>query len=459
MEPVLELLRRRAGLVFPDGRRGEIDGAVERAMRAAAVPDVAAYVELLSASEPALDRLISACTVGESYFFREPEQLEYIRREVVADLAERRPSGSIRVWSAGCASGEEAYSLAILLRECGLGDRIEVVGTDVARDRLARARRGHYRRWSLRGAAEPLVRSYFRRRGAGYELVPEVRSAARFRYLNLAAGDYPSSGSGVWEMDLILCRNVLIYLDRDALPDVARRLYSALAPGGWLFLAASDPSLSPFAPFETVMTDRGLAYRRPLAPARRSAPPRAREVAPPSAAAAVPEARTPRVRADPGAPPRESLPAGRARAGSPATPTVGREPGTGPERVRELADRGLLEEAGLACAAALEEDGPSAELLYLHSLLLGQAGHHAEAAAAARRALYLQDDLVVAHLALGTAAARLDDAPGARRAFEAAVRLLSTVDPADTVPGSGGEPAGRLLELARAKLRLVREEP
>jgi Flp pilus assembly protein TadD len=124
--------------------------------------------------------------------------------------------------------------------------------------------------------------------------------------------------------------------------------------------------------------------------------------------------------------------------------------------VRALANRGDLRAAGQACAAALDRHRTCAELAYLHAVLLGEAGRHAAAAGAARRALYLDRTLAVAHLALGAALARLGDARGARRALRNAERLLAELPPGAVVPASDGEPAARLAAIARAQLGLLR---
>src|SRR5262249_37164232 len=127
-------------------------------------------------------------------------------------------------------------------------------------------------------------------------------------------------------------------------------------------------------------------------------------------------------------------------------------------RVRELANAGRLDEAGRECAAALDVHRESAELHYLHAVLVAQARQFAESARAARRALYLDRTMIVAHAVLATALAKSGDTPGARRAFNNALGLLSAMDPNDIVPFSGGEPAGRLLEMTRIQARLVRGE-
>lgn len=463
---VLDLLRERMGLAFPPNRRGEAVSAIRRRMAAAGVTDASAYIALLETDRRVLNDLVSECTIGETYFFREPEQLDYIRREVIPEIGARRTTGPIRAWSAGCAAGEEAYSLSILFQEAALGDRAVVVGSDAARSRLARARQGRYTRWSLRGVPAPVVQRYFSRRGKEYQLSADVRASVRFGYLNLAGAAYPSTASGIWEVDLLLCRNVLIYFDRDALPAIAERLFRTLAPGGWLFLGASDPSLSALAPFETVSTDRGIAYRRP--PTRGSVAVSVSQRVEPTRLSEAPAAEPPRARPTTAAP-RRSTSGGQSgnaprprktNADTPARTTTPPATIAGPsaeaaESIRALANRGQLAEAGLACAAALERDSTSPDLLYLHSVLLAQAGHYREAATAARRALYVQGDLAVAHMVLGSVLVRLNDRDGARRAFRNAVRVLQGSDPAESVPGSGGEPAGQLLDLARAQLELL----
>jgi len=126
--------------------------------------------------------------------------------------------------------------------------------------------------------------------------------------------------------------------------------------------------------------------------------------------------------------------------------------------VRSLANQGQLAAAGLACAAALDRHRTSAELAYLHAMLLAEAGRCSEAASAARRALYLDRRLVVAHLALGGALARLGEVEGARRALGNAERLLVSLPPDAILPASDGEPAGRLAEMTRVQLQLLRGE-
>src|SRR6185312_11013116 len=131
-----------------------------------------------------------------------------------------------RAWSAGASTGEEPYSIAIALREKGVAG--DVLGTDISRARLADARHATYRRWSFRGVPEATIAKYFKQRGDLFTLAPALRHDVEFRYLNLASDCYPAMSSGVWGMDVIFCRNVLIYFDRETIAHVAKNLIESI---------------------------------------------------------------------------------------------------------------------------------------------------------------------------------------------------------------------------------------
>ena len=175
--------------------------------------------------------------------------------------------------AAGCASGEEAYSLAILLLEEGLAGQCRLLATDLSRATLVKARRGIYGAWSLRGEGALAARPYLHGHGNHYVVDEVVRRLVTFDQLNMALDFDPACATGVRGMDLILCRNVLIYFDHKTVRTVARRLYESLAEGGWLITASTDPPLAGEAPFEIVATDHGVFYRsgasspaRPISP-------------------------------------------------------------------------------------------------------------------------------------------------------------------------------------------------
>jgi chemotaxis protein methyltransferase CheR len=461
-ESVAELLRERTGLRFAPDRSDAAEVGMRRAMARAKISDPDEYRQLLQADAAALDDLVAELAVGETYFFREPQQFAFIRTTVLADVRRRRgPEPHFRTWSAGCASGEEAYSLAIVLEEEGFGDRAHVHATDMSRAALARARRAVYGAWSLRGEGAETARRHLRPDGSRFVLDESIRRRVSFEYLNLALDVYPSFATGTWGMDLILCRNVLIYFDPAAVAGVARRLFASLAPGGWLLTASSDPPLSGHAPYETVVTDAGVFYRRAEAvafapPAVAPAPPPVPPPAPPKATRRTvptgpprPEPVTPAP--DPRAEAREALARGEYARAAALTGYLTADPEACALHVRALANLDP-DAARQACADAAARHPLAAELHYLEAVLLVDAGRDEEAARAARRVLYVDRTLAAAHFTLGSILRRLGRPAGARRAYRNA-RDLCAARPADeVVPLSDGEHAGRLAEAAAAQL-------
>ena len=484
---VLDFVRRRTGLALTDP--GRPAAAIRRAMAQVRIRDADRYRELLESDPVLLDALLAELTVGESYFLRERGQLDFIGQEVIPEIRQRRGAGHvIQAWSAGCAGGEEAYSLAILADQIGAGVAVRVLGTDIARERLDFARRGVYGKWSLRGVPAHVMERYFRQRGRSVEVAPEIRAAVAFRHLNLVDENWHSAGVELGRMDLVLCRNVLIYFDPAAIDRVARRLVDSLSDEGWLFLGASDPILTDIVPCDVVITGAGIAYRRKprergsshrrwqssgqmgWSDAALSTTSTTPEPAREAAAAAIHEKIPPLTAESHSASARrlEEHFAGMRAAyeGAEYVQVTVRATQYVTENaddvggwillVRSLANLGRLEEAGVACAVALDRHRTSAELTYLHALLLREAGYTADAIAALRRALYLDHRFVAAHLALGDLFAARGDLDAASRSFRNAERLLQRPAEGPSLVGTDGLDAARLLEMTRMRLQVAR---
>jgi len=460
---------------------------MRRAMAASAISDPREFRRALEQDGEAREALITELTIGETFFFREQGQFDFLRASILPEFRDTiAGKRRLRLWSAGCASGEEPYSLAMLLKEAAWPDTASILGTDLAGARLASARRGRYTAWSMRGVQPAIVARYFERRGKQFLLDPTIRQSVDFRVLNLAAANYPSTAAGIGELDVIFCRNVLIYFDLSTVTAIAARLLASLAPGGWLFLGASDPPIAELVPCEVVLTGAGLAYRpaeadrRVRMPAIEAPYPPVEDLAPdvlvPAEAPAAPmpapddaprpDATLPVESFDPAndtAEPRDSQDSAYAQADYDAAARLARaaiEQGDDDEAtwvvlVRSLANRGQLAAAGEACAAALDHHRISAELTHLHGILLAEGGRHTEASVAARRALYLDPNYTVAHLALGDALSRIGDTARARLAFINAEALLTGLAPDTPVRGADGADASHLLRIARFRLETL----
>jgi chemotaxis protein methyltransferase CheR len=485
---VAALVQERAGLV-PPAHVETVEEGIDRAMVRAGLADLRAYRERLAREPELLDDLLVELTVGETYFFRTPEHFAFVRDVVLPEVAQRKgPGGTLVAWSAGCSSGEEAYSLALVLLEAGWGGRMRVLGTDVSRAALARARAATYGEWSLRGPEAGRMRPHLRAEGKRYVLDASLRERVELRYLNLATDRYPDPAAGLAEVDVLFCRNVLIYFDGPTITSVVRRFHDTLAPGGYLVPGPSDPSPAAHAPFEPVLADWGVVYRRrsnaqhallpqpasrpqplpqPLPLPRRapSSPLPAPRPAPPGVPRlARPEPPPPAL---PSPPPRSSPDGGlheahaalRSGEWGRAARLAGTVAGGGDEAGAVLHVRAQANvdaaQAARTCAEALRRHPLSVELRHLYALLLLGQGRAGEAAAAARQALYLEPELVVGHLTLGLALRRAGDREGAARALRTAEALARRLSPDAAVPLAEGELAGALAEAAARQRALA----
>lgn len=210
-----------------------------------------------------LEEAIDAITTKETYFFRQDYQLRAFCDEVVPRIAQaQKDSRRLTVWSAGCSSGEEAYTLAILLLEHPLlaGFDIKVIGSDLSRSSIAFARRGVYRESSFRTTPEELRRRYFEADGTGHRVVDSVRRLCHFGNLNLLDGQ---RAAVVGRVDAVFCRNVLIYFDVRSRRKVIDNLHQRLVPGGFLLLGHSESLINVTTAFELVHLREDLVYRKP----------------------------------------------------------------------------------------------------------------------------------------------------------------------------------------------------
>lgn len=438
------MLARRTGFALDQKRGPSVETALRRAMHRAGISEVSRFLSLLGTEQLPLDDLVAEIVVGETYFMREPDQWKLVRETILPGVVERHGrSHIVRCWSAGCATGEEAYSLAIVIEEAGLSDRARIVATDISRPALARAREGRYTTWSLRTVNEEFADRWFRREENLFVLDEKIRRRVRFTCLNLATEAFPSAEADIGEQDLIICRNVLIYFDRQTTARVAEKLFAALAPGGWLVCGSSDPMLASYAPFEVVVTRQGVFYRRRdfSDPARPAPPPHAGVTIEPSPDVVAPRPEPTRA---------ESTPAKRVGVASSDAVAVA-------ARLRALAASDGSAAAEREAARETARCPLDPELHYLRGMLLLDLGRTSDALTSIRRVLYLDRTLAVAHYALGAICERAGDHAGAHRAYRNAARLAAAQPAEEVAPLSDGEPHRTIAMAARAGVeRLAR---
>lgn len=218
-----------------------------------------------SLSKNEVDSLARHLSVGETYFFREHTGLDFFTNEIIPALRKKDPVQEIRIWSAGCSSGEEPYTLAMLLRENipDLNNRnIKIHGSDLNPDALRKAQKGVYSPWSFRETPEAIKNKYFAPVGKHFEIKKEIRQMVTFFQLNLAGTAYPSSANDTENIDVIFCRNVLMYFVPEMAIEVSRRFYQALKPDGWLITSQVELHEEYYAEFNKLRYKKGVFYRK-----------------------------------------------------------------------------------------------------------------------------------------------------------------------------------------------------
>lgn len=435
------------GLSYYADKDRDLATAVSRCQQLEGRPAREVLDILTRRPDPALDRLVEELTIGETFFFRHLEMFHALRDHVLPDLIRRRSAlRSIRIWSAGCSVGAEPYSLAILLHDL-LGKAaqdwsFEIVATDINRRFLALARAGVYDNWALRGMDPALLQRTFHRVGARWRINDLYREAVTFRHHNMVKDKFPSIEHELSGLDLIICRNVIIYFDTATNRRLADQFYRSLVPGGWLAVGHAEPHTEIFRAFQTVNAPGAVLYQRAAdGDDRKSAPSDAPAAAarPPARSAFPVEAQVQRPQTKVAAP--KCVPVNTAVL--PSKPVV--EKGTEIEEISKLADSGDLVSArkmaeGLIAAQPLH-DGAHFQL----GLVLFQQGEWGKARHVLKRSLYLRRDLAVAHYYLGLVQLSLGEP--AARSFQNARRLISRLEGETVLPWGDGLTAGELRAL------------
>jgi chemotaxis protein methyltransferase CheR len=263
-----DLVNEQSGMFFDDTSQFVFERRLRDRLRTLGLADFTAYYHHLKYGPSAsgeLEDAIEALVTNETYFFREEYQLRAFSRDVLPELQQRAlAQGRKRlvVWCAGCSTGEEAYTIAILLLSSGLFDGwdLRVFGNDISKRVLGIARRAVYPSHSFR-AMPPQYLEYFVGDSDGKRVHPRVRALCQFGHLNLLDRDRASI---VGRVDAIFCRNVLIYFDADSRKRVIETFYERLQPGGYLMLGHSESLLSVSTAFELAHLSSDMVYRKPL---------------------------------------------------------------------------------------------------------------------------------------------------------------------------------------------------
>ncbi len=381
-------------------------------------------------------------TIGETFFFRYAEQFTALRETILPDLMARRTeSRRLRIWSAGCATGAEAYSVAILLSDM-LGEtiadwRISILGTDINETFLEAARQARFGRWALRAVSPADRDRWFVESGRSvWTLKTAYRGLARFERGNLLDLLGPAPPLELTDFDLILCRNVLIYFHTDTVTQIVKALGDRLADGGWMLLGHAEPNPGFSAFLSTASLPGAVAYRQLGEEATTepfpTAPPWSPNLPPEAPRPAAPV--LPRPRPEPSAPPPPASDA-------PLETLI--------KQIRARADAGDYAGADAKRLEALAI-APGNAVLHFYGGLIDQAQEHpAKAEASFQKALYLEPDFIMARYHLGLARLARGHSAAGRKAIAVAASMAGTLAADVRLQEGAGLTAGELRELAR----------
>jgi chemotaxis protein methyltransferase CheR len=417
-QQLVELISLRLGLQFNDHRHRSLQGALDRLP----VPNDLAQLrnQLENAREDGAmwQYFVQALTIGETYFYRNLAHVNALRDHVLPGMIDaRRKSGHkiLRFWSAGCATGEEPYTLAMMLRDL-IPDldtwSITLLATDVNADYLQRAREGFYRAHSFRGETPDwLQKRWFTAKDNGFLLHPSIRKMVTFTPLNLITDEYPSAISGTMSIDLILCRNVTIYFDRSQTQRVVNQFYDCLVDGGWLVVGHSEPQPGVYQQYVTHNMENAILYQKAV-----------------QASVQKPVWHEPVPRHDPVAMQKLETP-------RKAVPARAEPKPTAPSKIDILAQaRSAANNENWATAYQLLKEAETDDILqpqihYLRALMQMQQGDYASSMNSLRQAIYCDSSFALAHYMLGELHEKAGAMNEARRHWRRAQQSLIGLDP------------------------------
>ncbi len=486
---VRDIVSAQIGLHFPPERLRDLECGISLAAREFGFADAEACIQWLLASpltRNQVEVLAGHLTVGETYFFREKIIFELLEKQILPELiySRRGTNQHLRIWSAGCASGEEPYSIAILLHKL-IPDlerwNITILATDINPRVLQKALRGIYADWSFRDTPPWVREGYFKKTEDGrLQILPSIQKMVSFSHLNLVGDAYPSLCNNTNAMDVIFCRNVLMYFAPKWQKNGVENLHCSLVEGGWLFVSPTEASHILFSQFRTVNFPSAILYRKDSDKATsvdvfpsyvHEKPtswlqPTTMFVSDPEPAPAVfpefPEMLPP----SPGESQKEDVQPSPYQLAltlyqqgrySVAVKQLGlwlsqnqNDSNAMNLLARVYANQGRLETAFEWCEKAIAADKLNTGCHYLRAMILQEQGMAEGSQASLKRTLYLDPKFVMAYFSLGNLTLRLRKVKEADNHFGNALSLLQAYRSEDILPESDGIAAGRLMDIIQS---------
>jgi len=485
LEEISRFIEARMGLHFPSSKWGELERAFKRAAKDLEFDSPETCVKWFL-SEPESrelnETLAKYLTIGETFFLREEKCFEILEKRIIPAILKQSNGHDkqLRIWSAGCSSGEEPYTIAILLNRMEQllkGWEITILASDINPQALKKAKTGIYSEWSFRNTPSWFKENYFKKTEDGrYAIISKVKRMVDFTYINLVLDKYPSLFNDTNAIDVIFCRNVLMYFSKDLSNRVIERFRYCLLDDGWLFVSACETSLVKSPSFEPVNHAQSTAYKKFQGEGRKK----------PKEAFTVPKSTERKINT------LDKLRKARVKLKETEDKSLKRiKPCLSVDKSYEraleyyesrqyeksveiiskvltkeknnkngiallcriYANQGRLTEALHLIEDALSLDKLNPELHYLHGVILQEEDRLEDAMEALRRAIYLDKEMIAAHFALGNIALRMGKEKSSTQHFNNALSFLEAYEPEDVVPETEGMIASRFKEIIIASLQ------
>lgn len=470
------LLEEKTGLYLAAEKLDRLEEPFKKSNGRLALPPPGEVLDAITSSSELgrvyLSHLVTAITTHETYFFRTPPHFEALKNYLVPEILNNKKSQrkrTLRIWSAGCSTGEEPYSLAMLLVDL-FPDidswEVSILATDIDVDALAKAEEGIYGRWSFRGVDPQIVEKYFHSiKGERYRMDDRIRSMVTFQPLNLKSDPYPSPFFGTTDLDIIFCRNVTIYFRPETTRQIVRNFSHCLNEGGFLLTGAAEHSFHAYKDFEVRVFPETVIYQKPYADKKAAPPPKPISISLPALELpkiAVEKAK-PRQAAKKKNPERhpvdDALQLIAQGEVDKALMLLAEQVEKRPKDTRISfllgqisADRNHRREAVYWLSRTLELDPLHLWAHYLLGLLWLDDNKTDEALQALKRTVYIEPNFALGHFYLGRAYKHQGHAEKARRSFTTAKRLLDTHSLSEELQGAEAMTAHQLLSLVDKEL-------
>ena len=420
--------------------------------------------------------LILLITTGESYFFRDKGHFFLLQNNILPKLIKNRQNQrTLRIWSAGCSTGEEPYSIAILLDMLFPDMKqwdVFILGTDINEESLKKAERGIYSEWSFRMVDKDIKRKYFKRHQDDWEIAGEIKKTVRFQYGNLMAGDFFSQNPEICNMDLIICRNVFIYFNKKAVSSVLSKFINTLNDEGYLITGHGELQGHDLMDLNQIMYPEAVIYKKTLevkgqSPKITRLPERKKEkkelkfkitpVSKPALPVPAPSKMKP---LEPKKEIAELIKKGRYteavdKAASPLNKCKD-DNDMLCLMAQVYANSGDYEKAEGVCRKAMDNNTASADPYFLLAHIAEAKGNDEEAKALFKKVIYLNPSFIAAYCELGGLYEKGNDIPRAKKARSTAIELLKALPPSSAIKPYDIT-AGELLAYVLALIRSEKE--